>query len=82
MISLFRKDPPKACPKCGKTDSWHLLLDHEEEYQSYVTSASAVNSFSSAPIRNTFGQNLTGTVGKKGRKLRYRCDSCGYEKAY
>ena len=35
-----------------------------------------------APIRNTFGQNLTGTMGKKSGKLRYHCDSCGYEKAY
>ena len=28
------------------------------------------------------GQNLTGTMGKKSKKLRYHCDSCGYEKTY
>ena len=50
--------------------------------QDYANQASAVNSFSSAPIRNTFGQNLTGTMGKKSKKLRYHCDSCGYEKMY
>ena len=79
-MSLFKKEPPMACPKCGKADGWHLMPI--EAPQDYVNTASAVNSFSSAPIRNTFGQNLTGTMGKKSKKLRYHCDSCGYEKAY
>ena len=80
MALFFKKNPPKACPKCGKEDGWRVLVD--EEPQEYVSQAAAVNPFSAAPIRGTFGQNLTGVVGKKGRKLRYRCDNCGFEKAY
>lgn len=79
-MSFFRQEPPKTCPKCGKADGWRVLPS--ETPQDYVNPASAVNSFSSAPIRNTFSQNLTGTMGKKSKKLRYHCDSCGYEKAY
>ena len=78
-MSLFRKNPPSACPKCGKSDSWRCVVS--DMPQSAENSAAAVNAFSSAPIRNTFGQNLTGMKGQS-RKLRYRCDSCGYEKAY
>ena len=74
-MALFRKDPPKACPKCGKADGWRVLT--AEASQDYVNQGSAVNSFSSAPIRNTFSP-----MGKKSSKLRYHCDSCGYEKAY
>ena len=77
-MGLFRKNPPSACPKCGNS-AWHCVLS--DAPHSAVSSAAAVNSFSSAPIRNTFGQNLTGTKGQS-KKLRYRCDSCGYEKAY
>ncbi len=79
-MSLFRKEPPKVCPKCGKEDGWHMLPI--ETTQDYVNTSSAVNPFSSAPIRNTFGQNMTSTMGKKSKKLRYRCDNCGYEKEY
>ena len=79
-MSLFSKKIPTACPKCGKADGWRALPI--EAPQDYVNTASAVNSFSSAPIRNTFGQNMTGTVGRKSKKLRYHCDNCGYEKAY
>ena len=79
-MALFKKDPPAACPKCGKADGWRVLT--AEASQDYVNQGSAVNSFSSAPIRNTFSQNLTGAMGKKSSKLRYHCDSCGYEIAY
>ena len=77
---MFKKRlPPTACPKCGKADGWHLV--QQEQSYNDVTSSSAVNPFSSAPIRNTFGQNLTRTRGKS-KKLRYRCDNCGCEKDY
>ena len=78
-MSLFRKQAPKACPKCGKTDGWHAV--HDNSPQDAVTDSRAVNPFSSAPIRNTFGQNLTGGSGRRAG-IRYRCDSCGYEKVY
>ena len=80
MALFFKKDPPKACPKCGKADGWRALP--EAVQQDYANTAAAVNPFSSAPIRGTFGQNLTGTVGRKSQKIRYHCDSCGYEKNY
>ncbi len=79
-MSLFSKRIPAACPKCGKADGWHMLQN--DSAQDYTNVASAVNPFSTAPIRNTFGQNMTGTVGRKSKKLRYHCDNCGYEKAY
>ena len=79
-MSIFKKVPPKACPKCGNADGWHLLTI--DPSPSYVNDAASVNPFSSAPIRNTFGQNLTRTAGKKGNSVRYHCDGCGYEKTY
>lgn len=79
-MSIFGKNPPQACPKCGKSDGWHVLIS--ETPQSYVDTASAVNSFSGAPIRSTFGQAMTGNMEKKSRKLLYHCDNCGYEKRY
>ena len=80
MALFFRKDPPAACPKCGNRNGWRVLP--AEAPQDYVNPASAVNQFSAAPIRGTFSQNLTGTVGRKSRKLRYHCDHCGFEKTY
>ncbi len=49
-MALFKKNPPAACPKCGKADGWRVLT--AEASQDYVNQGSAVNSFSSAPIRN------------------------------
>ena len=80
MTLFFSKKPPMACPKCGGKDGWRPLP--EIIPQDYVNEASAVNPFSSAPIRSTFGQYLTGTMSRKSKKLRYHCDNCGYEKAY
>ena len=78
-MSIFSKKIPATCPKCGKAAGWHPVK--EENTYNEVTSARAVNSFSSAPIRNTFGQNLTRTGGSR-KKLKYCCNNCGYEKSY
>ena len=78
-MRLFRKDPPAACPKCGKSDGWRCMPS--DAFQSAASSAAAVNPFSSAPIRNTFGQNMTGMRGR-GKKLHYQCSNCGYGKDY
>ena len=78
-MSIFRKSIPAACPKCGKSDGWHIL-DGDPAYSAGNT-ATAVNAFSSAPIRNTFGQNMTASMGKR-RKVRYHCDDCGFERSY
>ncbi len=76
---LFAKKIPAACPKCGKSDGWHCIP--EEPKYGAESSANAVNPFSSAPIRGTFGGNMTGRVGKT-KKPRWRCDNCGFEKRY
>ena len=78
-MCIFKKEAPSKCPKCGKADSWHVVRNEPDYNQ--VTSANAVNSFSSAPIRGTFGQNVTGNKGRS-KKLLYRCDNCGCEKRY
>ena len=80
MALFSSKKRPAVCPKCGKADGWRMLTS--EAPQDYVNTASAVNPFASAPIRNTFGQNLAGTMGRKSQKIRYHCDNCGYEKTY
>ena len=33
-MALFKKDPPRACPKCGKADGWHIL-DNESSAVDY-----------------------------------------------
>lgn len=78
-MGLFRKNPPAACPKCGKSDGWRCVVS--DAPQSAEVNAAPVNSFASAPIRGTFGQNLTGMRGQS-RKLRYSCSNCGYGKTY
>ena len=80
MALFFKKNPPKACPKCGKADGWRALP--AEPAEDYVNPSAAVNPFASAPIRGTFGQNMTGTVGRKSKKIRFHCDGCGFEKSY
>ncbi len=78
-MCIFKKEAPSKCPKCGRADGWHVV--REEQKYNAVTSAAAVNQFSPAPIRGSFGQNLTGTKGRS-KKLKYRCDNCGFEKSY
>ncbi len=78
-MSIFRKKIPTTCPKCGKADGWHIVRE-EQEYNA-VTSARAVNQFASAPIRGSFGQNMSSGVGRRS-KNRWRCDNCGYERLY
>jgi hypothetical protein len=78
-MSIFKKKIPTSCPKCGKSDGWHVVRE-ETEYNG-TTSARAVNQFSPAPIRGSFGQNATGTVGRRN-KTRWRCDNCGCERLY
>ena len=78
-MKLFKKDPPTACPKCGKSDGWRLVVS--DTPLSAEVNAASVNPFSTAPIRGSFGQNLTGMRGRS-KKLCYHCNNCGYEKSY
>ena len=43
MALFFKKDPPKACPKCGKADGWRALP--EAVQQDYVNTSGAVIPF-------------------------------------
>ena len=78
-MGLFTKAIPKACPKCGKADGWRCLP--AEPVQNNVTGARAVNPFSPAPIRGSFGMNLAGNMGQS-KRIRYHCDNCGFEKTF
>ena len=78
-MSFFKKDPPAACPKCGKTDGWRCVLSNTP--QSAEANAAPVNAFTSNPMRGSIGASVAGWKGQS-KRLRYRCDSCGYEKAY
>ena len=78
-MALFRKNPPKACPKCGRGDGWHCVLS--DMPQSASANAAPVNSFSSNPVRGSIGASLTGWKGQS-KRLRYRCDHCGFEKSF
>ncbi len=78
-MSFFRKRTPNVCPKCGKADGWRCAPD--EPSQSYFSQAKAVNPFSPAPIRGSFAMNMSGMKGK-GKKVRYHCDNCGFEKSF
>lgn len=75
-MSIFKKEAPKACPKCGDSAGWHFVPAEEPRYE-----ASAVNPFSAAPIRGSFGQNMTRAPGKNAKR-RWRCEACGFEKTY
>ena len=78
-MGLFRKSPPAVCPKCGKADGWRCALS--DMPQSMEVNAAPVNSFTVAPIRGSFGQNMTRMNGQR-KRARYHCDNCGYEKVF
>ena len=74
-MRLFRKDPPPACPKCGRSDGWgHMPYDGPGGQSESVSAP-----LSSAPIMTS--RVSMGPTGKNVR-LRYHCSNCGYEKAY
>lgn len=77
-MALFKKDPPKACPKCGKADGWHIrdnegsAVDFGDRFRETLRPGGfSSNQFTDMRIQN----NRTGV-------LTYHCDQCGYEKAY
>ena len=76
---FFKRTPPKVCPKCGQADAWRCVIS--DTPHSAAANAAPVNSFASNPARGSFGQSLTGWKGQS-KRLRYRCDNCGYEKTY
>ena len=77
-MSLFKKTPPKACPKCGRADGWHCVTDTLP--QSNASDAGLGNPFYFDMQRDP-NYNGIGTSKPKER-IHYRCESCGYEKTY
>ncbi|MBO4888654.1 MAG: hypothetical protein J5589_10130 [Firmicutes bacterium] len=77
-MRLFKKEPPKACPKCGEASGWRFVV--EDVPVNSEMSASAVNPFSTHSMRGSVGQSAAGAIGKT--RLLYRCENCGYEKKY
>lgn len=75
-MSLFSKKIPKACPKCGKADGWHMKSAEVPQSGEAHTPAQL---YMGAPLRGTYAQDLPESGDKK---LHYRCDHCGYEKTY
>ena len=97
-MSLFKKDPPQACPKCGKADGWHILdnegsaADYGDRFDvrfqpgGYAGSAVDLGDRSRETFcpGGTSGSQRTGMRFQNSRTgvLKYHCDECGYEKAY
>ncbi len=78
-MALFKKNPPGECPKCGKGDGWRCVLS--DMPQSADANAAPVNAFTANPVRGSVGASLAGRA-RQSKRLRYRCDHCGYEKSY
>ena len=78
-MALFKKDPPKACPKCGKADGWRCMPS--DMPQSMDANAAPVNAFTANPVRGSIGASMT-TRSRQSKRVRYHCDHCGFEKAF
>ena len=97
-MALFRKDPPKACPKCGKADGWHILnnegtaADYGDRFSERLQPGGYAGRVADLGDRSretfspgeTSGSQRTGMRFQNSRTgvLTYHCDECGYEKAY
>ena len=97
-MALFKKDPPRACPKCGKADGWHLLdtesssVDLGDRYREtlrpggHAGSAVDLGDRYSEMLRpgGTSSNQFTDMRIQSGRisVLTFHCDQCGYEKTY
>ena len=77
-MGLFKKDPPKACPKCGKADGWHMRNNEGSavDLGDRFREALRPGGFSSNQFTDMRIQKRRTSV------ITYQCDNCGYEKAY
>ena len=74
-----KKEPLKACPKCGKADGWRCMPS--DMAQSMDANAAPVNAFTANPVRGSIGASMT-SRSRQSKRLRYRCDHCGFEKSF
>jgi hypothetical protein len=77
-MALFKKDPPKACPKCGKADGWGIRINEgsavefgDRFRETLRPGGFSSNQFTDMRIQNTRDSAVT-----------YQCSHCGYEKSY
>ena len=56
-MGLFKKNPPAACPKCGKADGWRCMPS--DMAQSMDANAAPVNAFTANPVRGSIGASMT-----------------------
>ena len=73
-----KKDPPAACPKCGKADGWHIrenegsAVDFGDRFRETLRPGGySSNQFSDMRIQNS--RNAVNV---------YQCDNCGFVKSY
>ena len=71
-MRLFKKDPPRLCPKCGEADGWSILTT--EEPQSEMPQPVC-------RVRDPIGLSVT-RRSERSKKILYHCDRCGFEKRY
>ena len=79
FLSLFgKRKPPKACPSCGETALWRVLLED-----------GPIGQIAHPDTTQTFGPREAKAPGTGhgipygwGKKTTYRCGKCGYEAQY
>ena len=79
-MALFKKDPPKACPKCGKADGWHVQENESEavEFGDRFRETLRPGGFSSNQFTDMRIQNRRSAAAA----VTYICDNCGCKKTY
>ena len=93
-MALFKKSPPKACPKCGKSNGWHILgnegsaVDYGGRFDvrlqpgGYAGSAVDIGDRSRETFCPGGASGNHAVQNSRTGVLTYHCDQCGYEKAY
>lgn len=74
-MGLFSKTPPKACPKCGRSDGWRIVPS-----ETPTTPGDGLYHASGASLRGPFG--ATPNMKAQVRKVRYSCSNCGFQKSF
>lgn len=74
-MGLFQKNPPRACPKCGRADGWHITRS-----EAPTTPNDGIYHASGASLRGPFG--VQPGMKAQSKKVRYQCDHCGFEKSF
>ena len=77
MFNIFRRKPPKVCPKCHRADGWRCTYGDSEPgnlvnlMRDNLTPGGTSNIFADSRIQHT-----------RRRVIKYHCSLCGFEKSY